>query len=170
MARKRNSGRSGRVRNAAMSRRRFVQYGMGASAGLLLWRFLGGRAWARSIPGRALDPLAIPKYTTPLVIPPAMPRTSRRHNVSYYEIAVREFRQHILPASLGLEPTRVWSYGSVSHPETFNYPAFTIEAAWRQPVRVKWINGLVRANGKFRPHLLPIDQTLHWANPPGRCA
>ena len=68
---------------------------------------------------------------------------------------------------MGLEPTRVWSYGSVDHPETFNYPAFTIEASWRRPVRVKWINGLVKPNGDFRPHLLPIDQTLHWANPPG---
>ena len=38
---------------------------------------------------------------------------------------------------------------------------------WRRPVRVKWINGLVDANGNFLPHLLPVDQTLHWANPPG---
>ena len=87
--------------------------------------------------------------------------------MDYYEIAVREFRQHVLPASMGLEPTTVWSYGSVNDPDAFNYPAFTIEAAWRQPVRVKWINGLVTANGDYLPHLLPIDQTLHWANPPG---
>ena len=80
---------------------------------------------------------------------------------------MREFRQHILPASMGLEPTRVWSYGSVNHPGSFNYPAFTIEADWRTPVRVKWINGLVEPSGDFRPHLLPVDQTLHWANPPG---
>ena len=38
---------------------------------------------------------------------------------------------------------------------------------WGRPVRVKWINELVEPNGDFRPHLLPIDQTLHWANPPG---
>ena len=30
-----------------------------------------------------------------------------------------------------------------------------------------WRNDLVDANGNFLPHLLPIDQTLHWANPPG---
>ena len=53
-----------------------------------------------------------------------------RAGIDYYEIAVREFPQHILPASMGLEPTTVWSYGSVNHPETFNYPGFTIEAAW----------------------------------------
>ncbi len=31
-----------------------------------------------------------------------------------------------------------------------------------------WINDLVDpANGNFRPHLLPVDRTLHWANPEG---
>jgi FtsP/CotA-like multicopper oxidase with cupredoxin domain len=119
-----------------------------------------------------LDPHSIPKYVEPLVIPPAMPRThklthKRGRSVDYYEIAVREFRQPILPKTMGLKPTRVWSYGSVNHPDSFNYPAFTIEADWRRPVRVKWINGLVKRNGDFLPHLLPVDQTLHWANPPG---
>jgi hypothetical protein len=33
------------------------------------------------------------------------------------------------------------------------------------PVRVKWINGLVDAGDL--PHLLPVDPTLHWANPSG---
>ena len=27
--------------------------------------------------------------------------------------------------------TTVWSYGSVNHPGTFNYPAFTIEAQYK---------------------------------------
>ena len=34
-------------------------------------------------------------------------------------------------------------------------------------MRVKWINGLVDTNGNYLPHLLPVDPTLHWANPPG---
>ncbi len=69
--------------------------------------------------------------------------------------------------------TTVWSYGSQAHPGTvaeggtFNYPAFTIEAQYNQPVRVNWINGLLDAFGNYLPHLLPVDQTLHWANPPG---
>ena len=50
---------------------------------------------------------------------------------------------------------------------TLNYPAFTIEALKDRPVRVKWINGLVDANGHYLPHLFAVDQTLHWANPPG---
>ena len=153
---------------SAITRRRFLEYGAGAGAGLVLWRSGRGRAFAHEPAVGMLDPLSIPKYVTPLVIPPAMPRTStiaRRgdRSIEYYEIAVRQFRQRILPPSMGLAETTVWSYGSVNHPGSFNYPAFTIEATWRRPVRVKWINGLVKPNGEFRPHLLPIDQTLHWA-------
>jgi bilirubin oxidase len=125
-----------------------------------------------ALPGGTLDPAAISKYQQPLVIPPAMPRTAKvaqgkgEKKISYYEIAVRQFQQQILPAPMPL--TTVWSYGSVNHPGTFNYPAYTIEARWNQPVRVKWINDLKDpATGEFLPHLLPIDQTLHWANPSG---
>jgi spore coat protein A len=160
---------------SAITRRRFLEYGAGAGAGVILWRSGGGRAFAHAPAVRVLDPRSIPKYETSLVIPPAMPRTStvaRRcgRSIEYFEIAVRQFEQHILPPSMNLAPTTVWSYGSVNHPGSFNYPAFTIEATWRRPVRVKWINGLVDANGAFLPHLLPVDQTLHWANPPGGTA
>ncbi len=154
-----------------ITRRRLLQYGAGAGAGLILWRFgATGRALAVPIPGGTLDPTSIPKYATPLVIPPAMPRTAGLPQaggtaVDYYEIAVRQFAQHILPQAMDL-PTTVWSYGSVNHPGSFNYPAFTIEARWRAPVRVKWINQLVDSKGDYLRHLLPVDQTLHWANPP----
>ena len=49
-------------------------------------------------------------------------------------------------------------------------PSLTIEARWKRPVRIKWINQLVDAGGNYRPHLLPVDPTLHWANPPGGTA
>jgi FtsP/CotA-like multicopper oxidase with cupredoxin domain len=32
---------------------------------------------------------------------------------------------------------------------------------------VKWINDLKDADGTYLQHLLPVDPTLHWANPPG---
>ncbi len=110
------------------------------------------------------------KFSMPLIIPPAMPRTSKvkqktAKNIDYYEIAVRQFTQQILPTG---GPTTVWSYGSVNHPGTFNYPAFTIEAKYNKPVKVKWINDLKdQVSGNYLPHLLAVDQTLHWANPPG---
>ena len=63
--------------------------------------------------------------------------------------------------------TTVWSYGSVNASRDVQLSAFTIEAKFQKPIRVKWINDLVDADGNFLPHLLPVDPTLHWANPPG---
>jgi bilirubin oxidase len=94
-----------------------------------------------------------------------MPRAGKVNGGDYFEIAVRQFQQQILPPDM--PATTVWSYGSANHPGTFNYPAFTIEARFRKPVRVKWINELVDGSGHYLPHLLPVDPTLHWANPPG---
>jgi spore coat protein A len=130
------------------------------------------RAAAAAVPGGSLEPTSIPKYQDPLVIPPAMPRTGKvkvkmGKNIDYYEIAVRQFEQQVLPE--GMPKTTVWSYGSINHPWSFNCPAFTIEARYGKPVRVKWINDLVDENGDYLPHLLAVDQTLHWANPPGDC-
>jgi spore coat protein A len=170
-----------------INRRQFLKLGMAAGVSVAIpWRSraLAGRRSSIQmpgslpsfiqIPGGSLDPASIPKYETPLLKPPAMPSPGGQAN--YYQIAVRQFQQHILPPSLGLPRTTVWSYGSVDHPGTvdqggtFNYPAFTIEAKHEQPLRVKWINGLVDASGNFLPHILPVDQTLHWANPQGGIA
>jgi FtsP/CotA-like multicopper oxidase with cupredoxin domain len=154
-----------------LTRREALKLGAASGVGWYVSSGLGVRRRVFAA-GGPLDPSSIPKYVTPLVIPPAMPRTRKivtrsGKNIDYYEIAVRQFRQHILPSTLGLDPTTVWGYGSVNHPGTFNYPSFTIEAKWNAPVRVKWINDLVDGSGGYLPHLLPVDQTLHWANPPG---
>ena len=95
-----------------------------AAVALRRWPGVGAAARAVSV----LDAGSIPKYATSLVIPPAMPRSGNLHGkkgrgVDYYRIGVRQFEQDILPAGMGLGPTKVWSYGSVDHPETFNYPA-----------------------------------------------
>jgi bilirubin oxidase len=147
------------------TRRQVLKAGVATGVTLLLpWHIRLSRALAQAIP--TMDPTTIPKYVTPLVIPPAMPFTrDLAGGTRYYEISVRQFEQQILPA--GKPSTTVWSYGSVTDPGTFNYPAFTIEASVDAPVRVKWINQLVDGGGRFLPHLLPVDPTLHWANPPG---
>ena len=142
---------------------------------------LASAAAADTLPVGTLDPLSIPKYQEPLVIPPAMPlygtKSVKGQKIDYYRITVKQFQQYILPqtwsAGLGIAPTTVWSYASTTDPRpvaeggTLNFPALTIEARYDRPVRVKWINGLVDANGDYLPHLLPVDQTLHWANPAG---
>ena len=143
---------------------------------------------AEPVAGGTLDPLSIPKYESPLIVPPTMSQSAPPAasgtgpgestpkfmgvGFDYYEIAMRQFEQAILPASMELTTT-VWGYGSVDSPGTaaeggsFMYPAFTIEAQWKRPVRVKWINDLVDAQGNPLPHLFAVDQTLHWANPMG---
>ena len=140
--------------------------------------FMTAAGASAQIPGGTLSPLDVPKYQTPLLIPPVMPtagtiKSTRGQNIDYYEISVKQFPQQILPA--GLPPTTVWGYGAVSSDNKrglllHNAPSLTIEAKWNKPVRVKWINDLVDANGNYLSHLLPVDPTLHWANPPGGMA
>jgi spore coat protein A len=157
-----------------ISRRRFIQLGTHAGAGFyLLYRNGIPKVFAQAVPGPTLDPLAVPKYQTPMLIPPQMPRAGlqlwKRKIVDYYEIAVRQFQQQILPP--GMPKTMVWGYGparalSPLAPMIFNAPSLTIEANYDRPVRIKWINELKDASGNYLPHLLPVDPTLHWANPP----
>ena len=63
--------------NARVSRRSFIKLGAAGGAALFLpWRF--GPAIARAqIPGPTLPPGSIPKYATPLLVPPAMPRAGK---------------------------------------------------------------------------------------------
>jgi FtsP/CotA-like multicopper oxidase with cupredoxin domain len=94
-------------------------------------------------------------------------------NADYYEISMKQFPQQILPA--GLPATTVWGYGAVATEKKrglllHNAPSLTIEADWNRPVQVKWINDLVDGHGDYLPHLLAVDPTLHWANPPGGAA
>ena len=163
------------------SRRTFVTWVGGAGAGFYLFGRLPGLSAPialAQIPGGTLDPAVVPKFATPMLIPPVMPRAATIRQpggkpLDYYEISMRQIRQQILPASL--PKTTVWGYGAVAAENDrglliHNAPSLTIEATWNRPVRVKWINDLVDGNGKFLPHLLPVDQTLHWANPPGGTA
>ncbi len=134
---------------------------------MLFMPWMAGQVWAAPLPGGSLDPLTIPKYVAPLYVPPPMPKSELVgvSSVDYYKIAARQIKQQILPKTL--PKTTVWAYGSTENKETFHTPSFTIEAKANRPVRVKWINNLKDAAGKYLPHLLPIDQTIHWANPGG---
>ncbi len=149
-----------------LTRRQLIQAGTLTGAGALLIP-ASTRAWADPLPGGTLDPTTIPKYVTPLFQLPRMPAASTSGGIDRYEIAVRQFAQQILPS--GFPATQVFGYGAPSQSGTFHYPAFTVEARVGRPVRVRWANQLT-SNGRFRPHLLPVDPTLHWANPPGGTA
>ncbi len=159
------------------SRRTFIAWVGGASAGFYLFGRMPGTSAPvalAAIPGGSLDPTSIPKYQTPLLIPPVMPKAGtivrRGQAIDYYEISMKQFSQQVLPMSL--PPTTVWGYGAVTSASPgglllHNAPSLTIEAQANRPVRVKWINDLTDPNGNYLPHLLPVDPTLHWANPAG---
>ncbi|TGE33608.1 multicopper oxidase [Desulfosporosinus sp. Sb-LF] len=118
-----------------------------------------------------LDPNNIPKFLDELVIPPVYEPTIVKKPFTNivkshdYRISVSQFSQQILPS--GFPETIVWGYGGkAKDPETGeimpdfrNTPGATFEALRGVPINVQWENNL------GGPHLLPVDPTLHWANP-----
>ena len=158
-----------------ITRRSFLKYTGGTALTLFAFNKFGVPKAIAQISGGTLEPDVISKFQTALLIPPVMPTAGRivlrgGKNADYYEISMKQISQQILP--VGLPTTTVWGYGAVSSDSKrglllHNAPSLTIEAKWNTPVRVKWINELLDTNGNFLPHLLPVDPTLHWANPPG---
>jgi FtsP/CotA-like multicopper oxidase with cupredoxin domain len=166
--------------SSSYSRRDFLRISSIAGAGLFFVGQVGGQMFripvaGAQIPGGDLPPGDVPKYQTAMLIPPVMPRAgtirmSGGKQADYYEISMKQFDQQVLPG--GLPTTTLWGYGAVSARSKrglllHNAPSLTIEAMHNRPVRVKWINDLVDGDGNYLPHVLPVDQTLHWANPPG---
>ncbi len=99
-----------------LSRRNFLKL---SGAGMLsLYVASRGKYSLRAqaaIPGGTLDPITVPKYSTPLLIPPVMPKAGiikqkGGKNIDYYEISMKQIMQQILPA--GLPSTTVWGYGA----------------------------------------------------------
>jgi FtsP/CotA-like multicopper oxidase with cupredoxin domain len=175
-----------------------IRNNIGTAIGTVLIGSTTFHAWqaaAAPVAGGTLDPTTIPKYVQPLVIPPVMKDTGTDND---YDIAVRQFRQQILPGGHwnalngrndSLPATTVWSYGPADDPppdssgipggakglapalnSQFNYPAFTVENTVDDPTTVDWINDLKDPKtGKFLKHIVPVDETLHWANPAAEC-
>ena len=117
---------------------------------------------AQAVPGGTLDPTVIPKYVTPLVIPPVLYDDGGAP--MSVEVAQRQFSQQVLPsqgcpaasaaqvAAGGPEivcsgdafpETTLWGYGNPEEPATFYNPSFTFEITKDTETRVKWKNQLV---------------------------
>ena len=144
-------------------------------------------ALAQAVPGGTLDPTTIPKYVTPLVIPPVL--FDDGGVPSSFTVAQRQITQQVLPA--GYPETPLWAYGNPADPSSFNNPAFTFEitkdaatqVTWRNELVVNpekcYVGGGVKRGSKFcnyLPHIIQdangnplIDQTLHWAAPNQDC-
>jgi hypothetical protein len=81
------------------SRRAFIKYTGGTALTLFASGRLGGPSQAIArITGGSLDPVSVPKYATPLLIPPVMPRAGTitmpgGKRADYYEISMRQISQ-----------------------------------------------------------------------------
>lgn len=146
------------------SRRQFVKAGVVAAGAAAA---IGGPVLLtrQTAQAAAIDPSSIPKYVTPLFILPAMPPTSVLPDRIEYHVAQRRIAQQVLPS--GFPKTTVNGYGVPGVSGSFHSPGYTLENRVNKQTRVTWMNQLVDSRGDFLPHLLTVDPTLHWANPPG---
>jgi spore coat protein A, manganese oxidase len=100
-----------------------------------------------------LDPATLTKYLDPL------PAPARLDGTLAQTITMTEFSQQVLPSNFSAGPyagkTLVWGYNG-------SYPGPTIVAKRGTKTTVTWVNSL--NNPALLPYL-PIDQTLHWADP-----
>ena len=164
----------------AVSRRDFLRISGGAGVGLLFVGQVGGQLFrgpgrGGGDPRRHARSVEVPKYVTPLLIPPVMPRAGTITGRAASRSTTTRSRCGSSPSRFCRRGCRRRRCGGMARSPSeskrglllHNAPSLTIEAQCNRPVRVKWINDLVDANGNYRPHLLPVDPTLHWANPPG---
>ncbi|MBI3800265.1 MAG: multicopper oxidase domain-containing protein, partial [Deltaproteobacteria bacterium] len=90
------------------------------------------------------------KFIDPLPIPSVLRPSGKINRLPIYNVRMTQFQQKLHSQ---LPPTTLWGYADT-------YPGPTFEVRRGQPINVEWRNRLPRK------HLLPIDPTLHGAEPP----
>src|SRR3990172_2920156 len=113
----------------------------------------GGTAQALSL----LDPTSLTKYIDPLPNPLSnvLSPVGTLDGATFYHVEMTQFSQQLhsqIPA------TTVWGYNGT-------YPGPTFEVRRGEVVKVDWINNLRDGIGNPLPHLLPLDTTIHGAQP-----
>ncbi|MBO0798922.1 MAG: multicopper oxidase domain-containing protein, partial [Blastocatellia bacterium] len=93
---------------------------------------------------------ALKKFVDELPIPQVMRPTGMLNGVPFYDIEMLQFQQRL---HRDLPPTTLWAYNGL-----FPNPRFEVRRG--HPIAVRWRNSLPDI------HLLPIDPTIHGAEPP----
>ena len=144
-----------------ISRRDFFKLSAAAGVGLAV----GAKSWgARPAFAAPLmlglsDPVIQPKFVNlaPNALDPGFKYTGAT-------IGVGETKQMTgLMAPDGVTPlvTKLWGYGEGG---AYTWPGKTFEVGRSAtPYTVTWLNQLAKKNGKPVGHLLPVDESLHWA-------
>jgi spore coat protein A len=90
------------------------------------------------------------KYIDKLPIPHVLQPKKKERGVPLYEVRMKQVKQKLHSE---LPETTVWGYEGI-------YPGPTIEVKRGERIQVKWVNDLPP------DHLLPVDKTVHGAQPP----
>lgn len=93
--------------------------------------------------------MTLAKFVDKLQIIRTIKPKGRMDGVPYYQMRIQQFKQKL---HRDLPETTVWGLEG-------NYPGPTIEAKKNQLIKVEWINELPSK------HLLPVDTTIHGAEP-----
>ena len=93
--------------------------------------------------------MSLQKFVDALPLPSILKPKDKSDGIPFFEVTMREVKQKL---HRNLPPTTVWGYNGM-------YPGPTFEVRRNEPILVKWKNEL-----PFE-HLLPVDRTLHGAEP-----
>ena len=119
-----------------------------------------------------LDPATQPKFVNdvPDALAPGFHYTpTDMGSYDYYEVGMYQIDQPlglIDPVTGDPLVTRCWGYGTGPGFPNATYPGRTFTAQRDRQVQVQWSNNLTvdgTGVGAPLPHLLPVDETLHWA-------
>jgi len=149
-----------------MKRRDFLKLGVSAGATTVTAGVLGGvlsnRVQAAALGITLSDPALQPLFLENVIsaLDPRFKFVPRAGNI--YDVAARPVMQMTgLRNASGMPlSTPAWGYGSVGM--AASWPGKTFEVQSNQPVTVNWSNELVDAMNTPLPHLLPVDDSLHW--------
>ncbi|MGJ7922118.1 multicopper oxidase family protein [Neobacillus sp. LXY-4] len=89
------------------------------------------------------------KFVDALPIPSVLKPHGRKKGLPFYKVDMKQVKQKL---HRDLPPTKVWGYNGM-------YPGPTFEVRRNKPIYVKWENKLPYE------HLLPVDRTIHGAEP-----
>jgi spore coat protein A len=150
-----------------LQRRHLLGLAGGSVAGILMpaaARLRGGRA-----PSQALDPMTQPRFVNPLPNPLAPnyvyrpTGTDPGTGMPLFDIHVKQIKHDaglVDPVTGKRLRHTAWAYGTALQPAVS--PGYSFDLRRGQSVKVRFSNELY---GITYPPSVPVDQTIHWADP-----
>ena len=151
-----------------INRRKFIQAGAIAVGGSIMipWSPLMKKAYGLPLDssvGLLSDPALQPKFVeqVPNALDPAFTYVPNA-NTGVIHASMGQARQQtgLLRRNGKRATTTIWGYGDAN--SGVSWPGPTIYAQKDVPTEVQWSNNLTEKNNKPLPHLLPVDENLHW--------